>query len=221
MKLDPDFLVSQVSALRQRLPWTIRYEGNLGVMRFCTLRKQSHAMIVGASYSIFYDVLNVMRADFENAWSVTTAETREKIGKKASKHFQIYAHEVREFQGEDAIAFSAFVPPLQPNRNNDSEFLLINFLQKYIKLKDGGTITSVEILTELPPCSSCIHVLQEFLKKNKRTLLHLYHLSPERHPHRTSLHSRLSMTQVPSYAPLTRLRPSVLAVKALLDTQLA
>jgi hypothetical protein len=218
MKTSQEFLLEQVKAVRQRLHWTSHYSGNLGVMRFSTPNKQSNTMIVGASYSIFYDVLDVVRQGFKNTWVVTTAETRHKIGNKASKNYQIYAHQVREVEGENAVAFNAYWAPLQANRNNDSEFLLVNFLQKYTNLTDGTALQDIEILTELPPCSSCLHVINEFLKKNNKAILRLYHLRPATNTTMASAHPRLSIVQIPSFEPLTRLLPVALAVTGLYST---
>lgn len=180
MKKDLETLRDLNSALQQT--------GNLGTFRMYhpQLLNSYGKKIFGASYLLYQEMRDAIRTagalDYQIITNAVTATEfvpnpfgEEKV--EVPLGYLIYRHVIKEFEGENARIVPetyAATPTGNNQRNYDSEYFILNHAQEVIDQERPEAVT-IELLTELPPCSSCTKIIIDFLNKNPTATISVFH----------------------------------------------
>jgi hypothetical protein len=183
--------------------------GNLGTFRIYDPQSGNSygKKVFGASYQLYQNMRDAIRTAGEVDYQIiTNAVTATdfmsgpsgKEGVEVPLGYVIYRHVIKEFEGEDAYIVPETYPatPTQNNkRNYDSEYFILNHAQEVINQLDPAAAVIIELLTELPPCSSCTVIIIDFLNNNPNATISVFH-TKKNSPAAGIAHPRASLTKV-------------------------
>ncbi|WP_246793978.1 deaminase domain-containing protein [Burkholderia perseverans] len=186
-------LNADLARFRQYIPANAAFPGNIGVFRFVPDETTSFAQppdapysfgadvfgerVFGASFMIYDAIREGVRDDFAEGCTIVTNAVTGTDDDDNPLGYVIYEHEIKPVEGESASLVDEYYPAATARRIYDSEYLLANYVQREI---DRRHLSSGvwHLLTELPPCKSCVGVLDGFLNGNGGVYLRVYHLKP-------------------------------------------
>ncbi|MBI0330166.1 deaminase domain-containing protein [Burkholderia plantarii] len=186
-------LKADLARFRQYIPANAQFPGNIGVFRFVPDQTTSFGQppdapyafgadvfgerVFGASYLVYDEIRDGIRDDFAEGCTIVTNAVTGTDDDENPVGFVIYEHAIKPIEGECASLINACHPAATKWRIYDSEYLLANYVQREIDRRDLSTGVW-HLLTELPPCRSCVGVLDGFLKANGGVYLRVYHVKP-------------------------------------------
>lgn len=97
--------------------------------------------------------------------------------KKPSPNYQIYAHVMKECEGEDAVIINRKYNPEDLRRYNDSENLIINLFEYLVTEYNEVDFTELHLFSELPPCKSCTGIINSFVQFHPEIKVRVYYHS--------------------------------------------
>jgi hypothetical protein len=182
--------------------------GNLGTFRIYHPQSLNSygKKVFGASYLLYQELRDAIRTagavDYQIITNavIATEFVPDPFGEEKVEvplGYAIYRHVIKEFEGENAFIVPeiyAATPSGDNQRNYDSEYFILNHAQEVIDHERPGAVT-IELLTELPPCSSCTKIIINFLKNNPTATISVFHTKGSS-PAAGIAHNRASLSKV-------------------------